>query len=298
MEPSVTITLPAAGPRPADYRELLSGSSLGFAVVDRLGRLVEVNRAFAQLLRSSISRLAGLSIQELTHPTDRGDLPDALRLLQTGEAAAATVETLLVDEEGQPRPVQAHLSAVSTDHGDYVLIAVVDLGSHRSRPATYAFAATHDPLTGLFNRAGMLARLDALVADGASASLVMLDVDRLDAVNLSHGYGAGDRLLHQVGAYLAQVAEPDGLACRLSGDEFVVIADTTDQIALGRYLTKELAELRVEVAPGVSFTATASVGVAAIRPGLTSSQVLATADESMYAVKQRRQAALDEGRQP
>jgi diguanylate cyclase (GGDEF)-like protein/PAS domain S-box-containing protein len=294
MEPSVTLTLPSAGLRPSDYRELMSGSPLAFAVVDRLGRLVEVNRAFASLLGSTIARLSGLTAQEVTHPSELGTLAEALRLLLAGEAPSATVDTALIDESGQPVPVQAHASALTSDHGAYVLLALVDLRLHRDRLTTLAYAGTHDPLTGLFNRAGLMAKLDALIAEGRGASLVLLDVDKLETVNIGYGHGAGDRLLRHVGAFLAEVAEPDGLASRLAGDEFVVLADTTDEVALARYLAEELARLQVEVAPGVLLAATASVGSSPVRAGMTSSQVLAQADESMYDMKQRRQAELDQ----
>lgn len=309
MEPSGTITLPPddlqpnlqpnlrpgpqTGPRPSDYRELLSSSPLAFGVVDRLGRLVEVNRAFATLLDSSIARLGRLTVQEVTHPSELGVLAESLRLLFTGDAPSAAVDSVLVDESGQPVPVQVNLSAVRTDHGGYVLMGLVDLRLQRERLTNLAFAGTHDPLTGLFNRAGLMAKLDALLAEGRSASLVILDVDKLELVNRGHGHGAGDRLLRHVGAFLAEVAEPDGLASRLTGDEFVVLADTTDEIALARYLSEELAGLEVEVAPGVCLPAAASVGSAPVRPGMTASQVLAQADASMYDEKQRRQAELD-----
>jgi diguanylate cyclase len=297
MEPSVSITLPPAGLhaglRPGDYRELMSGSPLALAVVDRLGRLVEVNRAFAGLLQSTISRLGGVSTQEITHPSEPGALAGALRLLLSGEAPAMTIDTLLLDEAGQPVPVQAHLSAIATDHGAYALVGLTERRVHEARLTDLVYAGTHDPLTGLYNRAGLLTELDTLLGEGRSASLVMLDVDKLDAVNISYGHGAGDRLLRHVGAFLAEVAEPDGLASRLSGDEFAVLADTTDEVALARYLTEELAHLQVEVAPDVVLHATASVGSAPVRAGMTSSQVLAQADAAMYEMKQRRQAAID-----
>ena len=79
MEPSVSITLPPAGLRaslrPSDYRELMSGSPLAFAVVDRLGRLVEVNRAFAGLLDSTIARLGRLTARRSPIPPSSATWP-------------------------------------------------------------------------------------------------------------------------------------------------------------------------------------------------------------------------------
>ena len=97
-------------------------------------------------------------------------------------------------------PVRANLSAVATDHGALRPAGPGRPAVQRARLTDLAFAGTHDPLTGLFNRAGLMTKLDALLTEGRSASLVMLDVDKLEAVNLSYGHGAGDRLLRQVGA--------------------------------------------------------------------------------------------------
>jgi diguanylate cyclase (GGDEF)-like protein/PAS domain S-box-containing protein len=293
MEPGVTITLTTPGLRPSDYRELVMGSPLAQAVVDRFGRFVEVNDAFATLLRYDVSELTTLTATEVTDLSDQAELDSALRLLTSGEARSSAGDILLLDRDGQPVQVQLHLSVVATDHGAFVLLAAVDLTNQRARLTNLAYAATHDPLTGLLNRAGLLAQLQALLLEGRSASVALLDLDRLKLVNDTYGHATGDVLLREIAGILSDITEPDGLACRLAGDEFVVVADTTDEQALGRYLSEQLDRLQVEIPPGIVLTPTASIGTAPVRPGMTPAQVLTQADDSMYAMKRRRQAALE-----
>ena len=92
--------------------------------------------------------------------------------------------------------------------------------------------ATHDPLTGLPNRAAAYRRLNAALAAGGSAriGLCYLDLDGFKAVNDRYGHHAGDELLVTVAERIGRVARDHGaLAARIGGDEFVVL----DESAMG-----------------------------------------------------------------
>src|SRR5262249_11778346 len=92
--------------------------------------------------------------------------------------------------------------------------------------------ATHDPLTGLPNRAAAYRRLSAALAAGGGARLGLcyLDLDGFKAVNDRYGHHAGDELLVTVAERIGRVARDHGaLAARIGGDEFVVL----DESAMG-----------------------------------------------------------------
>jgi diguanylate cyclase (GGDEF)-like protein/PAS domain S-box-containing protein len=291
--PRLTITLPDAGRlAPTTYRRLMAASTLPFALLGHDGRFAEANRAFADLLGTTIARLPELSLLDVTHPGDDDLVESVLAPLLDAVETSGTATLRLVSYLGESIPVRTHLSAAGPAGAIHVLLAAVDLRPHRDRLGRLAYAATHDPLTGLLNRAGLLAQLDLLLDEGRNASVALLDLDGLKPINDAFGQATGDRLLQQIGVALHDIVRPDGLASRLAGDEFVVIADTDDELALGHFLAEELRHLEVEVAPGLVVTPTASIGTSPVRSGLTPSQVLAQADESMYAVKRRRQEAM------
>src|SRR6185369_5874495 len=80
--------------------------------------------------------------------------------------------------------------------------------------------ATHDPLTGLANRALFNERLER---SPLPLTLLALDLDKFKAVNDTMGHEAGDELLKQVAARLTPLVSDNGLVARLGGDEFMVL---------------------------------------------------------------------------
>jgi diguanylate cyclase (GGDEF)-like protein len=85
--------------------------------------------------------------------------------------------------------------------------------------------AKHDALTGLWNRAGCLERLEVALAAGdrAQTALHILDLDGFKPVNDAWGHLVGDKLIKAVAARLLTSLPPTAVVARLGGDEFAVI---------------------------------------------------------------------------
>jgi diguanylate cyclase (GGDEF)-like protein len=105
--------------------------------------------------------------------------------------------------------------------------------------------ANHDVLTGLPNRRGFLARLDAELSGGPASgvALTLLEVDRFAFVNDTFGHDAGDRLLRDVANRL--VDSPGATAVgRLAGAEFALLGPSAGVAGLARPQDDVLAALR------------------------------------------------------
>jgi diguanylate cyclase (GGDEF)-like protein len=99
----------------------------------------------------------------------------------------------------------------------------------RAAEAEIHARATHDTLTGLPNRLGLLEQLGAELAQAREDDVVdwvnvlMVDCDNFKQVNDSWGHAAGDEVLIEYAARLRRTAGPDALLARIGGDEFVVV---------------------------------------------------------------------------
>ena len=107
--------------------------------------------------------------------------------------------------------------------------------------------ATHDVLTGLWNRAGLLENLeDRMTRNAADFSILYLDLDRFKTINDSLGHAAGDEILATVGRRISEVIPDDCVAARLGGDEFVVVCPSQDSVTRAHQIAERIATSIVE----------------------------------------------------
>lgn len=87
--------------------------------------------------------------------------------------------------------------------------------------------ASHDSLTGLHNRRGMLQRIEQQIDNqaGAPTVLLFLDLDRFKQINDGLGHDVGDAVLKEVADRFAACLPADATIGRWGGDEFVVVTD-------------------------------------------------------------------------
>jgi diguanylate cyclase (GGDEF)-like protein len=167
------------------------------------------------------------------------------------------------------------------------------------------YAASHDSLTGLPNRAHFLQQLGAALArtkrsEQASCAVLFLDLDRFKVINDSVGHLVGDELLKEAGARIASVVASHGLLARLGGDEFAVLIEPLVNDAAAVALAERIiSALDAPIRAGGKelFTAT-SIGIAVSRRHYRRAEdLLRDADVALYRAKargRRRHEVFDE----
>lgn len=162
--------------------------------------------------------------------------------------------------------------------------------------------AGRDPLTQLLNRRGLGTALDICFRrPGASARLLLIDVDHFKSINDNYGHQAGDAVLCGVADALRASVRKDDLVCRLGGEEFAVIcvgADGASALLLAERVRSSIeqkvmlyaghhADLRCTVTIGVSdsFTSEASL-----------SQAMQQADAALYRGKHTGRNRVEQNR--
>jgi diguanylate cyclase len=171
----------------------------------------------------------------------------------------------------------------------------------RSR-RVFEHMASHDPLTGLANRAALNRRLEQLLVSGADVTVLFIDLDGFKLVNDSWGHAVGDELIVQVADRMRASLPSDVLLCRAGGDEFLVVEPTRTQDPEGTgfasFVITELSQpFQLSVGEVVI---TPSIGVATssrrTRGADTAETLVRDADTAMYRAKddgRRRAVAYD-----
>jgi len=156
--------------------------------------------------------------------------------------------------------------------------------------ADLAWAAAHDDLTGLHNRASLFEKLDERLdpSEPGPVGIIYVDLDGFKPVNDRYGHGAGDRVLQEVAERLRANVPEGSVLARLGGDEFVVVADLdADRLAaVARRIVSAVSRpttLRFDDAP-VHVGASAGVAVSIDRTH-TPDQLVDAADRGMYLSK-------------
>jgi len=153
-----------------------------------------------------------------------------------------------------------------------------------------AHQATHDPLTGLYNRRGTLELLDQMLAETDEqhpVALLFFDLDRFKAVNDTLGHRGGDRFISIIADRLARSLEPGSVAGRMGGDEFVAVLPGHDMQAAAAVADRLVGMLAQPVyAEGRDVPSSVSIGVAcAPQHGAQASELLRNANAALYRAK-------------
>ena len=89
------------------------------------------------------------------------------------------------------------------------------------REKAIAHQAYHDPLTNLGNRNELQRTIEPWLIAGSTMGLCLINIRRMTEINVTLGHAVGDEVIKEVAKRLCEV-NPDALAYRLSGDEFVL----------------------------------------------------------------------------
>jgi PAS domain S-box-containing protein len=236
------------------FHQAFQSAPTGMALV-RLddGRIVDANQSLAEMLRRDVKELVGCTLREFTHPDDvRAAQPHRARL------ELGIVDSFRIDQRYRRRDgefVWAR-TRVSTTEDDGVMLAIThieDVTEQRRAAEQLRYAARHDELTGLPNRA--------------------------------YGHEVGDQLLQVVSERLRKALRDHDVLARFGGDEFIVIMsgepiDVAERLRMATHKPVMVGDHELFVTASIGYCTNHTVG-------MTPNDMLRDADAAMYRAKAR-----------
>ena len=153
------------------------------------------------------------------------------------------------------------------------------------------YAATHDFLTKLWNRAAIIAFLQREVTrslrESIALGVILVDIDHFKKINDELGHETGDYVLLEIAKRLtANVREYDGVG-RYGGEEFLLVipgCDLATTVRRANLIKEAISSAPIET-PFKAPRVTASMGVAVVKTSTNSESLLRSADEALYQAK-------------
>jgi diguanylate cyclase (GGDEF)-like protein/PAS domain S-box-containing protein len=279
------------------------GDAIGDAVTttDPEGCIVSLNRAATVLTGWQNEEAVGKPFEEIFNAIERkkGKEDKADNLVQLALLTRSSVTALGSDiwikrRDGRRTPIDMSAAPLRMDDGTLIGVVHVarDISHMRRMTAELKFRASHDPLTGLINRAEFERLLSQAVEtaniEEKQHALLFLDLDHFKTVNDTCGHDAGDELLRKVTQAMQRVLRQADTLGRLGGDEFAVLLDgcgVEPAARIAEQIRRTVDEFRFTHRDKV-FSVGVSIGIAVFGPGEAKlSEIVRNADAACYAAK-------------
>ena len=279
----------------AEYAAVMQATADAILAVDASGAIRSCNKAALALFSGHADTLIGRSIVELAVDADRSRLREQLDVTLEMHQEVS-LEMTLVANDGRPVDVLTTLSPIGDSADLHVAVVVHDLTEIKQAQLVISHLASHDPLTDLANRRQLNERLAELARqedDGKLAALLYMDVNKFKAVNDTYGHDTGDELLVEVAArLLSAIRSSDALACRIGGDEFIILLEglpsTNAAVVAGNRILERVQAQPVRCTK-VTLSPSLSMGISCLGASAhTPEELLSQADIAMFEAKKNR----------
>lgn len=275
------------------YRFLVEYQGEGVVMIDTNGIISYINDAGAKLVDSTPDNVIGQPVMAFIPDTHKNILTEQLEKRRFG--ISSSYELTVRSALDNLRDVLVTATPRHNSDGVYngTLAIFRDITERKQLEEKLRYQSSHDPMTGLYNRAhfdDILRQYDA--GTSPHTSIIIVDVDGLKEVNDQDGHRAGDQLIRKVAHLLVSAFRTRDVIARIGGDEFAILLFETDENQLHQAilrLRRNLEEVNNNLPnqDQISF----SIGGATTNPNRDINQTLIQADLRMYRQKRRKKAA-------
>lgn len=279
---------------------VLDGSNDGFWDWNLATGAVLFSQRWAEMLGYDLTEIAPNvhGWEQLTHPDDLAQIWATVHAHFAGETPRFQVEYRMRAKNGEWRWISSRARVVAWDtQGQPLRVAGThtDITVLKQMQDALREQATHDPLTGLFNRRYLNETLprewSRCQRNGEPLTVAMLDLDHFKHFNDAYGHEAGDLVLQAVGELLRRSLRASDIACRYGGEELTVVMPGSSSDDARKRLDEvrqTIGQLRLRYRNEELPAITVSIGIAEAVDQQTDATALpGRADVALYQAKKQ-----------
>ncbi|MDD3414724.1 MAG: diguanylate cyclase [Lachnospiraceae bacterium] len=209
------------------YKGLIAQMQLGMALYEGIQseditnyKLTDANNYHEVLFGYKNSDILGKYFYQIHNNFDITNLEKLNHTLKTGEPTRYERYQTNTDKYYEIIAFRPKINQLA--------VIINDITKRKLAENELHFLSYHDQLTGLYNRRFFeqeLIRLDQ--EQYYPLTITMVDINGLKLINDSFGHATGDEYIIKVAKVLSEGARTNDVACRLSGDEFIILSPNT-----------------------------------------------------------------------
>ena len=218
------------------------------------------------------------------------------RCLQEGAIVGLGSNITLTRRDGSEIMIEDSAAPIKDLNNKTVgaVIVFYDVTAMRNTPHLLSYHATHDTLTGLYNRREFERQLADLIIDAknnnSEHALCYIDLDQFKIINDTSGHVAGDKLLQQLSYLFKKHVRDTDMIARLGGDEFGLLLQNCHldkAIKIAEAMRKVIKDFRFSW-DDKTFEFGASIGLVPINTDSVSpAEIMSESDAACYAAKEK-----------
>jgi len=295
-------------------RAIIASLDVMMLLVNRRFEILQINQAVKSVLGYDVVQFKRVWNRALLHPDDRSRFLRECRDLRRNPGSSRVVTTRVRRENGAWASLEVRMTNLLNNRAaNGIFASVTDISARVAAEQRLQYQASHDSLTGLYNRRHFTEHLAAAIDEarrtGQSLTVFFCDLDFFKSINDRYGHETGDRFLKILSEHLIGIVDRPGdyragcdlpagngsgsthsvrLLSRFGGDEFALLAPHASGVDLMPLAERLLRVLSTPVPVGpLRLQVEASIGMVQLRPEHDGPEALIRdADAAMYQAKE------------
>ncbi len=208
------------------FEKALDNNTEGIFITDKDGNIEWVNNAFTQITGYKFREVIGENLRRLRSDKHENEFYKEIceRILNKGKWAG---EILNKNKSGKIYNQLVTIYSIKDDNNNITHFTgiIKDITEKKETEKQIQYMSFRDSLTGLYNRAFFIDKLDSEITKDTNENLAVLflDLDDFKKINDTLGHSVGDKVLKEFSVRIQKCVRDIDTVARIGGDEFIIL---------------------------------------------------------------------------